>query len=159
MYSEEDINKKKEFLIEQVANTTLGLRRLKKLYPDKIPAVSTLMLWLKEDSKFSEQYTYAKQLQAELMVDEAMAIADDDSKDIIKIDLDGIEIEKIDHEHINRSRLRVDVRKWHASKLAPKLYGDKVFQENDNRNTNHNTNINFDNLTAEQIKDLLNENK
>jgi hypothetical protein len=156
MFTEEEIKKKKEFLIEQVANTTLGLRRLKKLFPNDIPAVSTLMLWLKEDSVFSEQYTYAKQLQAELMVDEAMAIADDDSKDIIKIDLDGIEIEKIDHEHINRSRLRVDVRKWHASKLAPKLYGDKIDHTTNGKDLQP-TQINVKALSTQDLKDLLNE--
>jgi hypothetical protein len=29
------------------------------------------------------------------------------------------------HDHINRARLRIDTRKWVASKLAPKIYGDK----------------------------------
>ena len=32
----------------------------------------------------------------------------------------------LDHEHVQRSRLRVDTRKWAAGKLAPKRYGDKV---------------------------------
>ena len=125
-YNEKQISKMKEFLIDQISNTTIGIRRLKKMFPDDIPAVSTLMLWLKEDKEFSEQYTHAKQMQAEIMIDEAMCIADDDSDDIIKVDLDGVEIEKVNHENINRSRLRVDIRKWHASKLAPKLYGDKI---------------------------------
>ncbi len=32
----------------------------------------------------------------------------------------------VDHEHIQRSRLRVDARKWIAAKLLPKRYGDKL---------------------------------
>ena len=32
----------------------------------------------------------------------------------------------VDHDHISRSRLRVDSRKWVASKLLPKVYGDKL---------------------------------
>jgi hypothetical protein len=28
-------------------------------------------------------------------------------------------------EHIQRSKLRVDTRKWFLSKLKPKVYGDK----------------------------------
>ena len=32
----------------------------------------------------------------------------------------------VDQEHIGRSRLRIDTRKWAASKLAPKKYGDKL---------------------------------
>jgi len=32
----------------------------------------------------------------------------------------------VDHESIQRSRLRVDTMKWMASKLAPRKYGDRV---------------------------------
>ncbi|HKF08705.1 MAG TPA: hypothetical protein VKB89_08295 [Xanthobacteraceae bacterium] len=32
----------------------------------------------------------------------------------------------VDHENIQRSRLRVDARKWAAARLAPKKYGDNV---------------------------------
>ena len=32
----------------------------------------------------------------------------------------------MDHENIQRSRLRVDTMKWMASKLAPRKYGDRV---------------------------------
>ena len=34
--------------------------------------------------------------------------------------------ETVDHERIARSRLRVDSRKWVASKLLPKVYGDRL---------------------------------
>jgi hypothetical protein len=37
----------------------------------------------------------------------------------------------VDHENIQRSRLRVDARKWAAARLAPKKYGDRV--EHDHR--------------------------
>ncbi len=32
----------------------------------------------------------------------------------------------VDHENVQRSRLRVDTRKWAAAKLAPKKYSDKL---------------------------------
>ena len=32
----------------------------------------------------------------------------------------------VDHENIQRSRLRVDARKWAAARLAPRKYGDRV---------------------------------
>jgi hypothetical protein len=54
--------------------------------------------------------------------DEALEIADETSDDWITTE-DGKKI--LDHEHVQRSRLRVDTRKWAASKLAPKKYGDK----------------------------------
>ncbi len=39
---------------------------------------------------------------------------------------DGSTIRLVDHEHIQRSRLRVDARKWLMSKMAPKKYGEKL---------------------------------
>ncbi len=57
--------------------------------------------------------------QIETLVDEIIDIADDSSNDRI-ID-DGRE--RCNGEYIARSRLRVDTRKWLASKLAPKIYG------------------------------------
>ncbi len=33
---------------------------------------------------------------------------------------------QLNGEHVQRSRLRVDTRKWILSKLAPKRYGDKL---------------------------------
>ena len=57
------------------------------------------------------------------MCDEIMEIADDSSNDIDRIDDFGNPIEN--REFISRSRLRVESRKWLASKLKPKKYGDK----------------------------------
>jgi len=50
-------------------------------------------------------------------------IADDASGDYVTTS-DGKRI--VDHENIQRSRLRVDARKWAAARLAPKKYGDRV---------------------------------
>ncbi len=72
---------------------------------------------------FSEQYARARDLQADKLFDEALEIADETSDDWIRTE-DGKKI--LDHEHVQRSRLRVDTRKWAAGKLAPKRYGDKL---------------------------------
>jgi hypothetical protein len=32
---------------------------------------------------------------------------------------------ELNGEHVQRSRLRIDTRKWHLSKMLPKVYGDK----------------------------------
>jgi hypothetical protein len=54
-------------------------------------------------------------------------IADDDSLDIgFREGKDGEMKQFVDHEAINRSRLKVDARKWKAAKLAPRKYGDKI---------------------------------
>jgi hypothetical protein len=35
----------------------------------------------------------------------------------------------VNHDHINRSRLRFDARRWYASRLAPKKYGERLTHE------------------------------
>lgn len=120
-YSEEEIKKIKDKICDIISTNTIGLHRLVKNYND-LPAVSTIMLWLANDKDFSEQYARARETQADLLADEIIEIADDTVNDS-KFTENG-EIEN--KEWINRSRLRVDARKWKASKLAPKKYGDKV---------------------------------
>ena len=92
---------------------------------DTMPAISTVMggLFDGKHDEFSEQYARARQAQAELRADEIVDIADDTSGDVTT-DEDGKET--VNHEHISRSRLRVDSRKWVASKLLPKVYGDRL---------------------------------
>ena len=92
-----------------------------KAMPDK----ATILRWLADKKKadFRDQYMRAREMQADALFDEALEIADDASGDWA-VDKDGKKT--LDHEHIQRSRLRVDTRKWAAGKLAPKKYGDKL---------------------------------
>lgn len=98
---------------------------------DEMPAMSTVFRWLAEDSDegraFSEQYARAREAQADTIFDEILAIADDGTNDYVeKLRADGEKDTAFDGEHVQRSRLRVDARKWMASKLAPKKYGDDM---------------------------------
>lgn len=59
-----------------------------------------------------------KEEQSELMVEDMLEIADDGSNDYMTIEGDkSYNVE--DKEVTNRSRLRIDTRKWIASKLKP----------------------------------------
>jgi hypothetical protein len=80
---------------------------------------------------FRDQYTRAREEQAETLLDEIVEIADDSRHDTIpKVGRDGEEYgEQPNSEWIARSRLRVDARKWVVSKLAPKKYGEKIQAE------------------------------
>ena len=89
-----------------------------------MPAQSTIMLWLDGTRpEFSEQYARAHEAYADKLAEETLLIADDSSQDTY-VDADGNV--KTDTEAIQRSKLRVDTRKWLASKKAPKKYGDKM---------------------------------
>ena len=85
---------------------------------DFMPALGTVMRWVVENQAFREQYEAARQIQAETMADEIVSIADGKG-------LEGEQLVALSA----RDRLRVDSRKWVASKLLPKKYGDKITQE------------------------------
>lgn len=87
-----------------------------------LPSRSTVNDWLSKKHGFNKQYVAAKMVCADLFADEIIEIADDGSRDYTK-DKDGRMVP--DFDHIQRSRLRVDARKFIISKLAPKKYGDK----------------------------------
>lgn len=103
---------------------------------EKMPAISTVMYWLLDEDKkvFLEQYETARAIQADLMAEELIEIADDGTNDYMeKLLQSGETIEVVNTEHIQRSRLRVDTRKWVASKLKPKKYGEKLDLTSDNK--------------------------
>ena len=91
-----------------------------------MPSQALVYRWLTVDSEFVERYARAREQQAEHYLDEIIAISDDVSLDEI---MDGEGNPRTNHEAIQRSRLKVDTRKWAMSKLAPKKYGDKITQE------------------------------
>jgi hypothetical protein len=99
---------------------------------DEMPAMSTLFRWLREIPEFRQQYEKAKEEAADAFAEEILDIADDGSNDwMIKHGKDDQESWQLNGEHVQRSRLRIDSRKWIASKLKPKKYGDKIDMTSD----------------------------
>lgn len=94
--------------------------------PD-MPALSSVFLWLTKHPVFSEQYAKASEERAEAMFEEMFEIADDGTNDWMeRQNKDGSTDVAYNAEHVQRSRLRVDTRKWALSKMLPKKYGDKM---------------------------------
>ena len=70
-------------------------------------------------------YARAREDQQEHWADEIVEIADDATNDWVKRQTRSGEIETlVNSDNINRSRLRVDTRKWLMAKLMPRKYGD-----------------------------------
>ena len=84
---------------------------------------STVYDWINNNSEFSNKYVRAREIQADYLADQIIQIADETHSDT-SVNEDGYEV--TNHEVIARSRLRVDARKWKASKLYPKKYADRV---------------------------------
>lgn len=108
---------------------------------EDMPAKRTVFNWLRTNEEFLHQYERAKVEAADYLAEEIIEIADDGRNDFItelaesitekpasEWTEDDIRVLAIKHapEQVQRSRLRVDARKWIASKLKPKKYGDKT---------------------------------
>ncbi|MBX0290972.1 hypothetical protein K3G63_11010 [Hymenobacter sp. HSC-4F20] len=112
----------------------VSLRRICQM--EGMPAKGTVMVWLAKDdaeggpyATFQDQYARARRVQAETLVDEIIDIADNRTVEDVAAESDTISTEKGDFpnkEWMQRSALRIDARKWYASKVLPKKYGEKL---------------------------------
>lgn len=99
---------------------------------EDMPHESTVRSWaMNREHPFSTHYAHARERGYLSMAEELLEIADDASNDWMeRHDKDGNSIGwVINGDHVQRSRLRVDTRKWVLSKMLPKIYGDKIVQE------------------------------
>lgn len=103
---------------------------------DGMPAMSTLFKWLREHDEFSQQYAKAKEESADALVEDMLDIADNQvGNPLIGEDgepvknADGYVMTSVDGPAVAHAKLKVDTRKWAASKLKPKKYGEKIQQE------------------------------
>jgi hypothetical protein len=83
-----------------------SLRRICAL--ENMPDVKTVYRWMGANEEFRQQYALAREDQADTLADEIIDISDDQTEDP------------------QSRRVRIDTRKWVASKLKPKKYGDKT---------------------------------
>lgn len=101
-----------------------------------MPGKTTVFRWLadKDRTDFRDHYARAREAQAEFLAEEILEIADETAGDYVQSMVGDEVVERVDHEHIARSRLRVDARKWFAGKVAPKKYGDRIHAEHSGPN-------------------------
>lgn len=95
---------------------------------EDMPNKATVFRWLAKFPPFSDQYARARETQADTIFDEILDIADDGTNDWLEQNGQGDESVgwRVNGEHIQRSRVRIDARKWMAGKLRPKVYGEKL---------------------------------
>lgn len=89
---------------------------------DDMPAMSTVFKWLREHAGFSEQYARAKDESADAHAEDMTDIADEPPR----MTLNKYGAEVVDSGYETYRKTRIDTRKWAASKLKPKKYGDKL---------------------------------
>ncbi|WP_333676760.1 terminase small subunit protein [Dyella sp.] len=101
------------------------LRQISEL--PNMPDKSTIIRWLGDHEDFRDQYARAREIQAMLMEDEILEIAEDSRNDWVEREgKDGKTELVFNDELVKRARLRIDARKWLMGKMAPKRYGERV---------------------------------
>nr|DAU57517.1 MAG TPA: terminase small subunit [Caudoviricetes sp.] len=98
-------------MIEDICEKIANGRSLRSICAeDGMPTTSTVCKWLIENKEFSEQYARAREKQADYFAEEIIEIADS---------------AEAESAAVSKAKLQIDARKWAASKIAPKKYGDK----------------------------------
>jgi hypothetical protein len=91
-----------------------SLNSFVRTYPEG-PSIPCWYDWLQKDANFAELYTHARSNAADTLAEETVDIADEVKN-----------AGHMDSARVNAARLRVDARKWVASKLKPKVYADRI---------------------------------
>ncbi len=89
----------------------------------EMPSRVTVIKWASRIPSFAIMYARAREEQAESLFDDILHIADTPQLGVKTITKPS-GVEKIEGDMIDHRRLQVDTRKWAASKLRPRKYGD-----------------------------------
>lgn len=118
---------------EEICNLICEKYSLKQIEDksEKYPKKSTILSWNTKEGGlyewFQDLYARALIVRAHAWAEEILDISDDGSNDWIEREgKNGRVYKTVDNEAVQRSRLRVDSRKFLLAKMLPKLYGDKA---------------------------------
>lgn len=124
-YSEEEKIEILNKIFLQIKLKGYSVRKIFKEDNKDRPEISrnTFHEWLSNNKEMVDQYARACEERADGIFEEILDIVDCEDNDLIE-DEDGFT--RVNHDVIQRDRLRVDARKWILSKMNPTKYGDKI---------------------------------
>ena len=98
-------------MVENICEKIANGRSLRSICAeDGMPPMKTIYRWLEANEGFRHQYARAREKQADYFAEEIIEIADS---------------AEAESAAVSKAKLQIDARKWAASKIAPKKYGDK----------------------------------
>jgi hypothetical protein len=126
--------RKSDYSIETaqaICTEIAGGRSVREICRDpKMPCLRSVFAWLARYQEFREMYRAAREAQADYIFEEVLEIADDGRNDWMERQQeDGGTVMVLHKEHINRSRLRIDARKWVLARMNAKKYGERSLTE------------------------------
>jgi phage FluMu protein gp41 len=130
-----------------------GESKLQICRSPEMPTRETINNWLRRFPSFLSEYNDARQLLYQHWADETLEISDDGKNDWMEREVAGGRVvETVNGEVVQRSRLRVDTRKWLLSKMLPRVYGDRTAVQLTGANDGPITHRNVDSLTDEELE-------
>lgn len=93
---------------------------------EHMPTKTSVFRWLAADKVLSDQYARSREAQADALFDDILEIADNSKNDWMEKRGEEDVGWLLNGDHIARTKVRIDARKWMAGKMRPKVYGDKV---------------------------------
>lgn len=94
-----------DLICERIIESDYGLEQI--CAADDLPSVRTVYRWLESNEDFRQEYARAKEVQGHVQAERGLK-------------------EALTATDAAIGRLKWDARRWTASKLAPKQYGDKL---------------------------------
>lgn len=107
--------------VEWVCDRLIGGDSVRTIAKELDASATAVLNWFDREPARMRQYQLARQAQADALVDGLIELADEP----VPIGSDG----RMDSAAVNDKRLRIDARKWIASKFRPSMYGDRVAVE------------------------------
>jgi|DEB19_MinimDraft_2_1074335.scaffolds.fasta_scaffold94631_2 hypothetical protein len=116
-----------ERILEAVSTHQCGLVKLCHMY-DWMPNADTIIAWRAKYDEFSERYLLARKKQAHLLADRCNELAEEINDFIYEDPKTGAQC--IDGGIVAMQKLKISSKTWLASRIEPKIYGDKQVIEN-----------------------------
>lgn len=91
-----------------------------------MPSYARVIGRINQSSDCRAAYAHAREVRNERMADELLDIAEDGTNDYVEKQGRNGTVVALNEEHVRRSQLRIDTRKWLLSKLLPARFGERV---------------------------------
>jgi hypothetical protein len=106
-------------MCEQLANG-VPLREICR--QEGMPPWQTVYSWMERDASLVEAIARARELGYDAIAEDCLRIADDTSNDYMETEHGP----RLNAEHVQRSKLRIETRLKLLAKWSPKKYGERV---------------------------------
>ncbi len=115
--------KEKDNIVDDICELISNGMSAVKACREKSIQPSVYFDWLSKMEQYARAHAKAMECRSEILFDEIIDIAEESNADVYMDDNGNV---KTNGEVVQRSKLKIDARKWMLGKMMPKKYGDKL---------------------------------